>query len=208
MSLYNFYEMRKKKYVFASDSIGSTYDRTYEGWEEHFSGQPYVGYHSTNYWAKLQERFGEKVQLSILLAVTIPGIAVSDWKEVFADIYNETGLFPKFSYDLTFYDAEDNLDWWALYADRIAKSNRFTNYYPCVTPQWLYPYSYYLNQYRYIGNLQQMWLNIHTDYHIPWEGTRLGQDSPEVARIRMVGQEARREIDVTAQHGFKRHQGR
>lgn len=197
MSSYSFYEMKKKPDEFASSSITSTSNSDYTGWEEHFSGKEYVGYYDTNYWAKLEERYGENVQFAILKAMTLTGVRVYQWKEVFSAIYKETSPFEKFSSDIA--SRHTNANWLLLtVARKIAQNRSWHNQYPCVDPVWLYQFGY--QQPQYLRDLAAFWDDIHAEYAKPWGNTYIGQDSPEVARIKKVAREGRREIDVTAKH--------
>lgn len=195
---YYFSNMKPKQGVFNTTYVGSTSTGTYEHYEGFFNGSEYVGSYGKNYWPLLEDRWAEDYQLAILRALTISGVSVYQMVEVFRYIYNEDGPFRGLGNDALLGKLRPD---WKAFIDKIGKYSSWSHYYPCLCPAWLFPFNY--TQKQYLSDLAVYWDNVPSDYGKPWDVTRIGEDSPEVARIRKVGKEARREIDVTAQHGQK-----
>ena len=87
----------------------------------------------------------------------------------------------------------------AYFVEKLGKEAKLSIHYPPLCPVWLFPYG--VTQERYLHDLQRYWDNVHTDYFIPWETTRIGHDTPTVARIKRLGEVSRREIDEVARWG-------
>ena len=92
----------------------------------------------------------------------------------------------------------DLSDPFTYFADRLAKEGKWRIHYPPLCPEWLFPYDY--SQEQYLNDLELYWENVDNAYYRPWSTLRIGEDSPETARIKRLGEIARQEIDVVARH--------
>lgn len=185
--------MKPKKDRFRIGYVSYTSSSTYDDWSKRLDGP------SAQLWQKLQTRFGEDLQLAMLLGATVIGISDTDLDRVFRSIYEETSPFDALS--MTISSGGRTFDF-MFFADKLAKETYYDVHYPCLCPEWLFAYGY--SQQRYMTDLSLYWDGIPSDYYIPWETTRLGQDSPELARLKRLSQQARSEIDAVARHSSKR----
>ena len=186
---YSFYAMKPKANMFRSSYVSSTSSYTYEDWKRRFEG------YSADAWRKLEERFAEDFQFALLRGMAVIGIDCSDWDSLFGDIYRESAPFQGLS--KLYVQGQLQADW-RYFAKKIALETYKSNHYPPLCPEWLFGYGY--TQRQYLSDLEVYWDGIPDDYYKPWASTRIGQDSPEVARLKKIGQEARREIDDVARH--------
>lgn len=188
--LYNYSQMKFKLGMFRNTYVSSTSQSYYDDYARLLTG------YDSDYWKKLEARYAEDFQVALLLGMTVTGIYCYDWKNVFYDLYHEHSPFQ----NITKLYLQGQLDAdWGYFANKMAKESSKSIHYPAVQPVWLFPFGY--DQSQYLEDLSVYWDNIHDDYYKPWETTRIGQDSPEIARLKKISQEARREIDMVAKYG-------
>ncbi len=186
---YSYYTMKPKPNLLRSNYIASTSSSDYSGWQSQFED------HSWRNWSKLANRYAEDFQFALLRGMTLVGIACYDWDSVFGDIYNEHSPFQGLA--KAFLQGHLTADW-RSFAKKIALETYKSNHYPAVCPEWLFGYGY--TQAQYLQDLAVYWDGIHDDYYKAWDTTRIGQDSPEMARLKKLGAVARQEIDQVARH--------
>lgn len=194
---YAFSSMTKKANKFKALLVDPTSDADYMGWEAYFSGEEHLRNNDINYWTKLDQRYAEDVQLTILKSIAVVGLKVESWNRVFRLVSLELLFFTRFASKIVSGDYNAN-NLFLVVSCRLTDSYQCTYGYPCVDPAWLYQYDY--SQDQYLMDLTEYWDNIHPEYSKPWGNTRIGQDSPEVARIKRIAREGRHEIDETARH--------
>jgi hypothetical protein len=190
---YSYGSMKPKADKFRSTYVSTPGSSTYKNWKDYLEGP------SANDWNTFSERFAEDFQFALLVGVTIRGMACSDWRDICRTLCNESAPFQSFS-KLCF-QGQVKADW-QYFAAKLALETSKGIYYPTLYPEWLVPNGY--TQRQYLQDLAVYWDNIHDEYYKPWPTTRIGQDSPELARLRKLGQEARREIDAVAKYGAER----
>jgi hypothetical protein len=183
------YSSMKLKPEYARGSISSTGSYTYSDWKSQLSDS------SWRNWPKFCQKFGETFQFALLRGMTVIGIACSDWDSLFGDVYNAVSPF---TYLPQYCLKGGSLKDWDVFADIIAKWTSKSPHYPAGCPVWLFPYGY--DQKQYLQDLAIFWDNIHDDYYRLWETAQIGGDSPEVTRLKYLGNVARKEIDQVAQH--------
>jgi hypothetical protein len=186
---YSYYSMKLKPGMTRSSSVSSTGSYTYSSWKDKLSDSPYSN------WYKCSLQYGESFQFELLRGMTVIGIDCSDWNGLFGDVYQENSPFQKLSKS---YVEGGFKETWRFFAHKIANETYKSIHYPAGCPFWLFPYGY--DQRRYVQDLAVYWDNIHDDYYRAWETTQIGEDSPEVARMKRLGQVARQEIDKVARH--------
>ncbi len=184
---YSFYGMKPKANMFRSSYVSSTSSYTYEDWASRLEG------YGAAPWRELSERFAETFQFALLRGLAVTGIAGSDWNSVFRDVHYEASPFQ--SVAKLYLQGQLQADW-RFFAQKLARETYNSTHYPSLCPEWLFAYGY--PQQQYLSDLTVYWDGIPDDYYKPWATTRIGQDSPEVARLKKIGQEARREIDEVA----------
>jgi hypothetical protein len=182
--------MAQKPTMFRNSYVSSTSSSDYNDWKSRFEG------YNAEPWLKLSERYAEDFQLAILQGMAVTGITCSDWNEIFRDLYHEFSPFQGMS--KRYLQGQLAADW-GFFAQKLAKETYKSIHYPPVCPEWLFMYGY--QQADYLEDLAVYWDQIHDEYFKPWETTRLGQDSPELARLKKISQAAQREIDQVARHG-------
>lgn len=182
--------MKGKPNMFRVGYASTPGSYTYSRWKDYLDGP------SANYWLMFSERFAEDFQFALLRGMTIRGTERSDWGDICYKICNESAPFQGFA--KACFHGEVKADW-QYFAAKLALEITKSIYYPTLYPEWLLPYGY--TQRQYLQDLSVYWDNIHDAYYRPWPTTRIGQDSPEVGRLRQLGEVARREIDAVAQHG-------
>jgi hypothetical protein len=189
---YNYYHMRLRVYMVRDNHVSKTDTETYSDWKSQFADYAWRA------WPKFSLRFGETFQFALLRAMTVLGIESSNWDSLFGDILNES--FPFDGITKAHLKGDLKVDW-LFFAQKIAKETYKSIHYPAVYPEWLFPYGY--SQPMYLQDLPIYWDNIHDDYYKPWDATKIGEDSPEVARMKRLGQVARQEIDEVGRHSQK-----
>lgn len=190
MSSYYFPDMKPKAEIFRSTYVSSTGSYHYDNWNSRLEG------YGAFYWPKFCERFAEDCQFGLLRANAVVGIVESDWESVFRKVYNEESPFEGLG--RTYLQGQLSSPW-TFFASKLAKDSSFSIHYPPLCPEWLFPYGY--DQRQYLYDLEVCWEKVHPDYYKPWATTRIGQDSPEIARLKKIGETARREIDDVARRG-------
>ena len=85
------------------------------------------------------------------------------------------------------------------FVEKLGRETKLSIHYPPLCPVWLFPYG--VSQQSYLDELRRYWDNAHADYFIPWDTTRIGYDTPEVARIKQLGEVSRQQIDEVARRG-------
>lgn len=184
---YSYYTMKPKTELFRSTYVSYTSDYTYHGHANKVQGA------GADAWRRVEARFGEDTQLAILRAMAVTGVAVDDWEALWNKIC--FGATPFATMAKEYLEGKIDLNW-RYFAEKFAKECYHDLHYPPHCPEWLYPYAY--TQRDYLSDLGHYWENIHDDYYNPWAATQLGHDSPEVARLKRLGEEARREMDRVA----------
>jgi hypothetical protein len=184
------YPMKRKEGMFKDTSSVSTHDYRY--WKNYLEGS------RASSWVKLNERFAEDYQFALLRAITIVGIAETLWNSVFDDVYKEKEPFEGLC--KLHFEGQLKPDW-HFFAKQLALETYRPSYYPARYPEWLLMFGY--NHRQYLQDLEVYWDAIHPKYYQPWPGNRLGIDSPEVARLKKLGDLARDEITKIAEHGSK-----
>jgi hypothetical protein len=187
---YSYYDMKLKPGMTRNTSVSSTGSSTYSDWKSQFAD------YSWRSWPKFSQQFGETFQFEMLRGMTVIGISCSDWDDLFGNLYK--GEAPFMGFAQSYLKGHLKADW-LYFAEFIAKGTYKSLHYPAGCPFWLFPYGY--NQKQYLKDLTVYWDNIHDDYYKPWETTQIGEDSPEVARMKRLGQVARQEIDQVGRHG-------
>jgi hypothetical protein len=187
---YSYYSMKLKPDMARYSSVSSTGSYTYSDWKSQLSDS---NWHN---WSKFSKQFGETFQFAFLRGMTVIGIECSDWDSLFGDVTNESAPFQGMA--KLYLQGQLKADW-RFFAQKIAKETYKNLHYPAGYPDWLFPYGY--NQQMYLQDLTIYWDNIHDDYYKAWEITQIGEDSPEVARMKRLGQVARQEIDQVARQG-------
>jgi hypothetical protein len=193
---YHYSAMKPKRERFRSTYVASTSQTYYDEWKKYLEGP------DSDPWQKLTEQFAESMQSNLLLALTMVGIYPSDWNDIFRALINESSPFQGFG---RLYWNRQMDDYW--FTDKIVKETSKTIHYPAVYPEWFVLYGSKAVdplQPIYLVLLAEYWDNIHDDYYKLWPTTRIGQDSPESARLRQLGETARREIDAVAKYGAER----
>jgi hypothetical protein len=186
---YSYYSMKPKPGMLRYSSVSSTSQSDYNDWKNQMEG------YSWRNWPKLSTKLAEDVQGALLRGMTVIGIGCSDWDSLFGDVYHEYSPFQGMAKAFPPGQAVD----WRYFAKKIALETYKSNHYPVNCPEWLFPYGY--SQKLYLQDLAVYWDNIHEDYFLPWETTRSGQDSPEVVRLKRLGELARQKIDQAARQG-------
>jgi len=159
----------------------------YENWDTPLDAE------SAPDWPAFCQQFAENYQLGLLRALTVMGILPSCWNDVFVSVQCGFSPFENLAKD---YFLNALGDPYYYFLGKLNGSTTLLNSLPSSCPEWLFPYRY--SQREYLRDLAQVWENVHEDYYIPWATTRIGQDSPEIARLKKIGREAREEIDLLA----------
>lgn len=162
---------------------------TYESWKSKLEGS------SAKSWQTFCEQFAEDFQFALLLGITVRGLILYDWDDVFRAVCQEYSPFQGFT--KMYWQGQLKADW-RYFTDKLAEKTSESLYYPTLYPEWLFPYGYIQKQ--YLQDLAVYWDNLADEYYQVWPDTQLGQDSPEIARLRKLGEAARREIDDVAKH--------
>lgn len=191
----NYYgSMDLKEWMFRWDerAIPATEDE-YRGWREVLEGN---GAHE---WNRITTCFTEDFQFAILRAVTVTGTCTDRWSSFFQRISERFSPFE----DLTRLYMRGLLGPdWHYFAEKIAVDIGYSDrHFPCVYPEWLFPYGYLQRQ--YLADLALYWDNIPADYSVSWNIAPIGHDSPDIARLKKLGEQARFEIDQIARHSEK-----
>jgi len=163
------------------------YVSTYENWDTPLDAE------SAPNWPDFCQQFAENFQLGLLRALTVMGILPSYWNDVFVAV--QSGMWP-FENLAKGYFQNTLGDPYYYFLGRLNTDTTVISTLPAPCPEWLFPFRY--SQRQYLGDLAYVWDNIQNWYYTPWETTRIGQDSPEVARLKKIGREAREEIDLLA----------
>lgn len=166
-----------------------TYPYNYMDWERELNGA------SDRDWRNVCGHLDDDGQYSLLRGMAVLGVSVQDWNAIFRDLYNGSAPFQNTINGSSV--GRPSLTW-TYFATQLAQRGPKLVHYPPVYPAWLVPYGY--SQQQYLQDLSSFWRNIHDHYYHPWPGTILHEDSPEIARIKKIGEEARREIDQVARH--------
>lgn len=184
--------MKPKKEMFRGRNPQLTSGDTYQKWKLILEGP------NANKWDKLTSRFAEDFQFAILRAMTITGVSCANWDYVFQIIGEAQSPFQ----DINTLALHGQLPAdWRFFAHKLALETYINIFYPCLCPEWLFSYGY--SQKQYLSDLAVYWENIADGYYRPWETTRFGEDSPELVRLKKLGQQARSEIDQVARHSEK-----
>lgn len=187
---YSYYSMKPNEKMFRHTSVTYTGDYTYRDYASKMQGP------NADAWKRIQDRFGEDTQQAILRGIAVAGVGISDWEASWNKMCFGVRPFDTMAKD--YLERKIDLNW-TYFGDKFAKEMYLDVHYPPLCPEWLYPYAYI--QRDYLSDLSRYWNNIHDDYYKPWATTQLGKDSPEIARLKRLGEEARREIDQVANHG-------
>lgn len=186
---YSYYQMKLKPDMTRRSFVSSTSSYTYTDWKRQLVDA------SWRNWPKFSQQFGETVQFALLRGMTVIGIECSDWDRLFGDVTSEFSPFQGIV--KAYLQGQLKADW-RFFAQKIAKETDKSLHYPAGYPEWLFPYGY--TQPMYLQDLAVYWDTIHDDYYKVWETTQLGEDSPEVARLKRLGQVARQEIEQVGRH--------
>lgn len=184
--------MKPKPNMFRTSYISSSSSYTYDSWKSRLEG------YGASDWERLSKQLAENLQFALLRSLAVVGIATSSWDSIFRDIYYEYSPFRGFAKSIQTGQLQAD---WRFFAKKLALESDKSIYYPSLSPEWLWPYGY--QQPQYLTDLGVYWDDIGDEYYKPWATTRLGQDSPEVARLKKIGQEARREMDEVARHSAR-----
>jgi hypothetical protein len=183
--------MKPNTRMFKKPYASHATEEVYSEWRDVFDG--FTSYE----WISLTNRFAEDFQFAILRALTIVGCPCSQWNvAIFRSILEQREPFEDVMqlYLRGVLDAD-----WRYFADKMALDIfRPYTYFPSLFPEWLFPFGY--TQQQYLADLGVYWDNIHDEYFRPWSFTRIGLDSPEIARLKNLGKQARSEIDQVARH--------
>jgi hypothetical protein len=195
MYTYSYGSMKPKADKFRSTYVSTPGSYTYSDWKKYLEGT------SAGDWNKFSEAYAEDFQTAVLRGLTIVGLECSEWSNVFWKICNVSSSFQEFA--KACFQGQVRADW-QYFATKVAKEISKRIYYPTLYPEWLVPYRY--TQRQYLQDLAVFWDNTADAYYKPWPTTRIGQDSPEVTRLRQLGEAARREIDAVAKYGAQASQ--
>lgn len=190
--VYNYYPMSLKRDMAQSNYISGTGFATYYGWKKQLPET-----NSGNWWL-FRRQFNEAFQFAMLRGMTVIGVGCEDWGSLFIEVLGEYSPFKGVVKAYTQGNLKAN---WPFFAQKIAKETSTSIHYPAIYPEWLVPYGY--NQKMYLQDLPVYWDNIHEDYYKPWKTTPIREDSPEVVRVRRLGEVARQEIDEVGRHSQK-----
>ena len=181
--------MKPYNLFFHTTTVAPTSVYSYQNWKSKLEGS------SAYSWNQLCERLGEEVRYAVLRGMAVVGVVVSDWDTVFNNIHYENPPFQGMS--RRYMENSTSLTW--IYFNNMLAADKSTRiHYPPLCPEWLFPYGY--TQRLYMQDVEAYWSNVHDDYFKPWSTVQLGQDSPEIARLKKIGETARREIDDVARH--------
>lgn len=174
-------------------SVCLTDEAHYSGWRSELENE------FANKWLTITSRFGDDVQFAILRALTVTGVHCGYWNYNFKLIADEYPPYEDFAgrYIRGSLSAD-----WRYFATAIAlEVYGSTYFFPCVYPEWLFPYGY--SQRQYHSDLALYWDNIPEGYKTPWNIAPMNHDTPAIARLKRLAQAARSEIDQVALHGKK-----
>ncbi len=190
-ALKNYGSMRHKEWMFKRDEVfRPPTEDIYSGWRNVLEGS------EATYWRSITARFDEYFQYSVLRAVTVAGISTDSWSGVFRRIAEEFQPFQDVTrlYMQGVFDAD-----WRFFAEKVADDLSFSNrYFPCVRPEWLFPYGF--GQQYYLADLALYWDNLHEGYKTSWNIVPIHHDSPEIVHMKRLTQAACFEIDQVARH--------
>ena len=159
----------------------------YSYWQDQLRGesaQPFLAF---------CQQFGEDFQRALLIALAATGWLPYEWNPIFICILH--GLSPYADLG-KLYLCGQLQDPYQYFLKKLTTERVWFTYFPPTCPEWLFAYQY--TQQQYLQDLSQVWDNIRDDYYKPWTITRIGTDSPAVARLKLLGREARQEIDHVA----------
>ena len=144
-------------------------------------------------WGTFRRRYLEDYQQGILRALAVGGIVPNDWDRVFSCAVD--GKPPFHDLDRKAYKGEiaSPFDY---FVEGLIQEGKWRIHYPPLCPEWLFPYNY--AQRDYLNDLERYWENVDNSYYRPWPTRAVGEDSPEVARLKWLGEVAREEIDEVA----------
>lgn len=184
-------DMKPNEDKFRSQRVRSTSKSDYNSWESRIEG------YSSTEWNKLTERFAEDSQFNLQRAMLVAGVRDYSWPRIFKAVYE--GDTPFEDLYRSHFRGDLVLDW-HYFAQQLALGEHrlYDTHFPPHYPEWLLPYGY--RQPRYLKDLALYWDNIDDSYFAPWPDTIIGKDSPPIARLKKIGQEARREIGLVGEH--------
>ena len=159
----------------------------YDSWEISLDGPMAL------HWPRLQLQLAEDFQFGLLRALAVSGTIPGYWDHLFMSI--GYGLHPFEDLGKSYFQGTLRNPH-QYFLRKLTEECTEGGCLPPVCPEFLFPYRY--TQRAYLSDLAQVWENIHEDYYIPWATTRIGQDSPEIARLKKIGREACKEIDLLA----------
>jgi hypothetical protein len=186
-SYWVYHSMKLKPDMVPRPLFSTATEYTYANWKSVFCT------FSWQDWCEFSKKFGETIQFALLRGMTVIGVGCGEWNDVFGDVLNGKPPFQ----DITnlYLKGQLKADW-RFFAQKIANESLKSLHHPAGCPFWLFPYGY--DQRTYLQDLAVYWDNIHENYHRPWETVLMGEDSPEVARIKRLSWVARQEIDYVA----------
>ena len=183
-SQWSFSSMKLKSGMVPRPLFQAATESTYAYWKDQFCN------HSWQEWCEFSKKFGETIQFALLRGMTVIGVGCIEWNHVFGDVVEGKPPFQ----DITNLYLKGQLKAeWRFFAHKIANESLRKLHHPAGCPFWLFPYGY--NQQMYLQDLAVYWDNIHEDYYKPWETDLMGEDSPEVARMKRLSWVARQQID-------------
>lgn len=183
-STYNFRKMKPNLQYFRNSHVAGTNDNHYR------SASFYV--YSLG-WLRFRKRCREDYQRSLLRALAVTGTIPEDWNRIFDSAAD--GKPPFQDLDRRAYKGEI-LDPFDYFMEKLGREGKWRVHYPPLCPEWLLAYEY--AQEDYLVDLEEYWENVDNSYYRPWSTRRIGEDSPEVARLKLLGTVAREEIDEVA----------
>ncbi len=144
-------------------------------------------------WERFRKRYREDFQRDIFRAMAVAGIILADWERVFVNAVDAKPPFQDL--DRKVYKGEICSPF-EFFVQKLAREGKWRIHYPPLCPEWLFPYKY--SQQDYLCDLETYWEDVDNAYYRPWGMRCIGEDSPEVARIKWLGEVAREEIDEVA----------
>lgn len=183
-SNYNFRSMKPKAPHFKSARVAATSDRQYQLPRIQLYLPPFK---------RFCKRYLENFQRDSMLALAVTGIIPDDWHDVYGCAVD--GKPPFHDLDRKVFKGEITSPF-EYFRGRLAREGKWRIHYPPLCPDWLFAYG--VSQENYLYALEEFWQDVDNAYYRPWSSLRFGEDSPEVARIKMLGDVARGEIDEVA----------
>ena len=162
----------------------------YSSWRLYLEGE------SAQPWAAFCQQFAENFQLALLVALSVSGWLPHEWNPIFMCILNGFSPYADLGKQFLLGQSQDPYQY---FLEKLTNERAWCPYLPPTCPEWLFRYQY--TQQQYLLDLSQVWDNIPDAYYKPWAITRIGHDSPTVARLKLLSREAREEIDQVAWHG-------